>query len=85
MKIHAEAMITMSLLFLGAGQRIFLAIIRVQKNRKGSANLPEALIQHLAWCSANHHPIPFRCLKPQERIPDRTTNQVAFAGFQRRG
>jgi hypothetical protein len=56
-KIHAETMIAMTLLFLGTGKGIFFAAFGVQENRKGRANLFETLVQHFPGRAADHDPV----------------------------
>ena len=85
MKIHLEAMISVTLLSLGTGQCIFLAIFGVQKNRERCADLFETLVQHFIRCAADHNPIALSCPQAQKSVAYSTAHQVGFNNAHRRG
>ncbi len=57
--VKGETAITLAALAFGAGQRIFLAGLRVQKYRKVLADRAKALLQQLLGCGADHYPVMF--------------------------
>ena len=85
MKINAETVVTVALLFLGTGQCIFLTVFRVQENGKGRAHLFEAPVQHFIGRTADHDPVPLSGIYPQKGITYGPSNQVGPARAQGRG
>jgi len=75
-KINSKAMVTMSMLALGAGQCVFLARIRVQEDRKRGANLAEITVQKFIRSAANNNPVSFLVRHAQDFIAHSPADQI---------
>ena len=72
--MHGKAVVARPGLALGAGQRIFLMGLRVQKHREIAPHRQVALRQQLLGRGPHHHPVAVFHRQAQQGIPDCAAN-----------
>ncbi len=75
-----EALVTGTRLALGAGQRVLLAGLRMQKHREITAHLAIAEIDHRLGRRPHHHPVALAHRAAEQLIADRAADQIYVHG-----
>ena len=78
--VHRKAVVAGSGFSLGAGQRVFLMRLGVQKDGKVFAHRQKALGQQGLGGGAHHHPVAVFHSQAQQGIAHRTTHHVNLHG-----
>ena len=64
-KINRKAMVTMALFAFGAGQRVLLTGVGMQKNRERCSDLAKAPGKQFLRLAAHHNPVPLLWDQPK--------------------
>ena len=75
-RVERKAVVTGGSFALGAGERVFLAGVRVQEYREIAADAFVSLGFERAGRCADHTPVPFRHGQAQQFIANRATDEV---------